>query len=93
MKGPGDKCAVMCRNIQRAGIRRCLQLAKLRGRPDPAKDIAIIRRAALIGYTEAGRLFGLSQSGVKSIVTRYNGFALEILAESVAPTNATNPSV
>ena len=81
MKGPSDHCAAMCRNIQNAGIRRVLRLAKERGRVDPARDLAIIRRAAVEGYMEAGKAFGLSQTGARCVVMRYDAYAQELLKE------------
>lgn len=81
MRGPSDQCAAMCRNIQSAGIRRVLRLAKERGRVDPARDLAIIRRAGVEGYVEAGKAFGMSQTGARSVVMRYDEFAQELLKE------------
>lgn len=81
MRGPSDHCAAMCRNIQAAGIRRVLQVAKARGRADPARDLAIIRRAGVEGYVAAGKFFGMSQSGARSVVLRYDEYAQEILKE------------
>lgn len=81
MKGPSDQCAAMCRNIQNAGIRRVLRLAKERGRVDPARDLAIIRRAGVEGYMEAGKAFGLSQTGARCVVMRYDAYAQELLKE------------
>lgn len=81
MKGPSDQCAQMCNRIQQAGIRRVLRLAKERGRADPARDLAIIRRAGVEGYVAAGKTFGMSQSGARSVVLRYDEYAQEILKE------------
>ena len=81
MKGPSDQRAAMCRNIQNAGIRRVLRLAKERGRVDPARDLAIIRRAGVEGYVAAGKAFGMSQGGTRSVVLRYDEYAQEILKE------------
>ncbi len=84
MRGPSDKCAVMCRNIQNAGIRRVLRLAKSRGRADPARDLAIIRRAGVEGYVEAGRAFRISETGAREVVMKYDQFAREILSADAA---------
>ena len=81
MRGASDKCAQMLRRIERAGVRRVLKRAKARGRSDPAKDLAIIRRAGLEGYAATGKTFGISASQARSIVERYDAFAQELLED------------
>ena len=79
MRGPSDQCAAMCRNIQKAGIRRVLRLAKERGRVDPARDLAIIRRSGIGGYVQAGKAFSISETTARSVVAKYDQFARELL--------------
>ena len=44
-------------------------------------QLAGIRRAGVEGYVAAGKTFGMSQSGARSVVLRYDEYAQEIQKE------------
>ena len=79
MRGPGDKCAAMCRTIERAGLKRVCEFARTQGRLDPEKDLAVIRRAAVSGYKNAAYLSGVAPWVATRIVRKYYEFALTLL--------------
>lgn len=79
MKGCSDQCAARIRLIQRAGVSNCLAMAQTLGRKDLEADLDVIRKAALLGFKEAGRLLGRSETFVRRIVEKYAEYAALIL--------------
>lgn len=79
MKGCSDQCAARIRLIQRAGVSNCLAMARTLGRKDPAADLEVIRKAELVGFREAGRQMGRSDTFVRRIVEKYAEYAALIL--------------
>lgn len=80
MRGCGDVCAARIRLIERAGVAKCLAMARQNHRADPQRDLAIIRKAALVGYKEAARLRGCAASTALRVVKVYSEYAELILA-------------
>ena len=81
MKGCSDQCAARIRQIQRAGVSKCLATARTLGRKNPEADLEVIRKAALLGFKEAGRQLGRSETFVRRIVEKYAEYAALILQE------------
>lgn len=79
MKGCSDQCAARVRLIQRAGVSTCLAMAQTLGRKDPEADLDVIRKAALLGFKEAGRQLGRSETFVRRTVEKYAEYAALIL--------------
>lgn len=81
MKGCSDQCAARIRLIRRAGASNCLAMARTLGRKNTAEDLEAIRKAALLGFREAGRQIGRSETFVRRIVEKYAEYAALILQE------------
>lgn len=79
MKGCSDQCAARIRLIQKAGVSNCLEMARALGRKDTETDLQAIRKAALLGFRDAGRQMGHSDTFVRRIVEKYAEYAALIL--------------
>lgn len=66
--------------IQQAGLAKCLAMGREKGRPNPERDLAVIKKAALWGYKTAAQVLGCSGPGVEQVVKKYSEYAALILA-------------
>lgn len=75
MKGCGDVCFQRCQAIRKAGLRRCAEMGRRKGRTDPQRDIEMIRKAEIYGYKTTAELMGCTQGAVASTVKVYARYA------------------
>ena len=81
MRRCGDACYRRCQTVRRAGLRKCAEMGRRNGRPDPQRDIELIRKAELCGYKTTAELMGGSPSAVAKTVRVYAEYAESILKE------------
>ena len=74
-------CAVRVAKIRMAGVSEVKARARADGRVDPGADMALVSKSYLMGYKEAGRQCGWSESHAKNMVRRYAEYADAILRE------------
>lgn len=81
MRGCSDVCATRFGKILLAGANAVKARARAEGRSDPNADMDLVRKSYLMGYKEAGRQCGWSESHAKNMVRRYAEYADAILRE------------
>lgn len=81
MKGCSDQCAQMVHRIRTVGVKAVKAKAREFGRTDPDVDMALISKAYLLGYEEAGRQSGWSEAYTRRLVGRYAEYADVVLRE------------
>lgn len=81
MRGCSDLCAQMVNRIRTVGVQTVKAKARAFGRADPDADMALISKAYLLGYEEAGRQSGWSEPYVRRLVGRYAEYAEAVLRE------------
>lgn len=81
MKGCSDQCAQMVHRIRTVGVKAVKVKAREFGRTDPDADMALISKAYLLGYEEAGRQSGWSEAYTRRLVGRYAEYADAVLRE------------
>lgn len=81
MKGCSDLCAQMVNRIRTVGVKAVKAKARAFGRADPDADMALVRKAYLLGYAEAGRQSGWSEAYIRRLVGRYAEYAEAVLRE------------
>ena len=74
-------CAVRVAKIRMAGVSEVKARARAEGRSDPNADMDLVRKSYVLGYKEAGRQCGWSESHAKNMVKRYAEYADAILRE------------
>ena len=81
MRGFGDMRAQMVHRIRTVGVKAVKAKARELGRTDPDADMALVRKAYLLGYKEAGRQSGWSETYTRRMVGRYAEYAEAVLRD------------
>ena len=81
MRGCSDLCAQMVHRIRIVGVKDVKAKARELGRTDPDADMALVSKAYLLGYEEAGRQSGWSEAYTRRLVGRYAEYAEAVLRD------------